>query len=299
MQARRQRGRPRAAAGRAATSCLAPDDPHGVALQHISLRGRGGEIVGIAGVAGNGQDELFAAMSGERAGAGSRRRRHRRAMPRGRRRSRAAQARRGLRAGGAARPRAPRRACSCRRTRCCPATPPAAWSGTASSTRAAALAGGRPRHRRPSTCARASAIRKPRSAVRRQSAEIRRRPRNPARTRRAGRRASRPGASTPARPPMIRQALIDLAARGRGGPGHQPGPRRALRNRRPHRRDVPRPPVGAAWRRGCEPREARPADGRQQRWTSRKRRMQLVLETARRARRALIALALAADRRRA
>src|SRR5213082_2627333 len=40
---------------------LEPDDPHGVRLQHISLELRGGEILGIAGVAGNGQDELFAA----------------------------------------------------------------------------------------------------------------------------------------------------------------------------------------------------------------------------------------------
>src|SRR5438105_5182796 len=45
---------------------LEPDDPHGVRLQHISLELRGGEILGIAGVAGNGQDELFAALSGER-----------------------------------------------------------------------------------------------------------------------------------------------------------------------------------------------------------------------------------------
>src|SRR5246500_1304873 len=45
---------------------LAPDDPHGVRLEHISLELRGGEILGIAGVAGNGQDELFAALSGER-----------------------------------------------------------------------------------------------------------------------------------------------------------------------------------------------------------------------------------------
>jgi general nucleoside transport system ATP-binding protein len=45
---------------------LAPDDPHGVKLEHISLELRGGEILGIAGVAGNGQDELFAALSGER-----------------------------------------------------------------------------------------------------------------------------------------------------------------------------------------------------------------------------------------
>ena len=34
--------------------------------QHISFELRGGEILGIAGVAGNGQDELFAALSGER-----------------------------------------------------------------------------------------------------------------------------------------------------------------------------------------------------------------------------------------
>src|SRR5437763_2869323 len=45
---------------------LEPDDPHGVRLQNISLELRGGEIFGIAGVAGNGQDELFAALSGER-----------------------------------------------------------------------------------------------------------------------------------------------------------------------------------------------------------------------------------------
>jgi len=46
---------------------LTPDDPHGVYLQDISLEVMGGEILGIAGVAGNGQDELFAALSGERA----------------------------------------------------------------------------------------------------------------------------------------------------------------------------------------------------------------------------------------
>src|ERR1700745_3471463 len=45
---------------------LEPDDPHGVRLQHVSLELKGGEILGIAGVAGNGQDELFAALSGER-----------------------------------------------------------------------------------------------------------------------------------------------------------------------------------------------------------------------------------------
>ena len=45
---------------------LEPDDAHGVRLEHISLELKGGEILGIAGVAGNGQDELFAALSGER-----------------------------------------------------------------------------------------------------------------------------------------------------------------------------------------------------------------------------------------
>ena len=45
---------------------LEPDDPHGVRLDGISLQVQGGEILGIAGVAGNGQDELFAALSGER-----------------------------------------------------------------------------------------------------------------------------------------------------------------------------------------------------------------------------------------
>jgi simple sugar transport system ATP-binding protein len=48
---------------------LAPDDPHGTHLRDVALEVRGGEIVGVAGVAGNGQDELFAALSGERASA--------------------------------------------------------------------------------------------------------------------------------------------------------------------------------------------------------------------------------------
>jgi general nucleoside transport system ATP-binding protein len=49
---------------------LPPDDPHGVALDDVTLEVCGGEIVGIAGVAGNGQDELFAALSGERLATG-------------------------------------------------------------------------------------------------------------------------------------------------------------------------------------------------------------------------------------
>ncbi len=45
---------------------LASRDPFGTHLQNIDLRVRSGEIVGIAGVSGNGQKELMAALSGER-----------------------------------------------------------------------------------------------------------------------------------------------------------------------------------------------------------------------------------------
>jgi simple sugar transport system ATP-binding protein len=45
---------------------LASDDPHGVSLKALNLDLRQGEILGIAGVAGNGQEEFFAALSGER-----------------------------------------------------------------------------------------------------------------------------------------------------------------------------------------------------------------------------------------
>ena len=45
---------------------FAPDDPHGVKLDGVTFELAAGEILGLAGVAGNGQDELFAALSGER-----------------------------------------------------------------------------------------------------------------------------------------------------------------------------------------------------------------------------------------
>ncbi len=45
---------------------LPADGPFGVGLKSIRLSVRGGEIVGIAGVAGNGQQELFDLISGER-----------------------------------------------------------------------------------------------------------------------------------------------------------------------------------------------------------------------------------------
>ena len=43
----------------------ASKDPFGTSLKKVSLELRKGEIVGIAGVAGNGQDELLKALSGE------------------------------------------------------------------------------------------------------------------------------------------------------------------------------------------------------------------------------------------
>ncbi len=45
---------------------LEPDGPFAVRLDRVSLQVRSGEVVAIAGGAGNGQSELFAALSGER-----------------------------------------------------------------------------------------------------------------------------------------------------------------------------------------------------------------------------------------
>lgn len=45
---------------------LPAEVPHGIDLKRVSLEVRAGEILGIAGVAGNGQNELLAALSGER-----------------------------------------------------------------------------------------------------------------------------------------------------------------------------------------------------------------------------------------
>jgi general nucleoside transport system ATP-binding protein len=45
---------------------LVPEAAHGVPLRDVSLQLRAGEVLGIAGVAGNGQSELVAALSGER-----------------------------------------------------------------------------------------------------------------------------------------------------------------------------------------------------------------------------------------
>ena len=45
---------------------LPPEDPFGTTLKELQLSVHSGEIVGIAGVSGNGQKELMAALSGER-----------------------------------------------------------------------------------------------------------------------------------------------------------------------------------------------------------------------------------------
>jgi simple sugar transport system ATP-binding protein len=45
--------------------CLEKEDQFGVTLTDISLNVRAGEVVGIAGVSGNGQQELLYALSGE------------------------------------------------------------------------------------------------------------------------------------------------------------------------------------------------------------------------------------------
>ena len=44
---------------------VTPEDPHGTKLDAVTFELAAGEILGLAGVAGNGQDELFAALSGE------------------------------------------------------------------------------------------------------------------------------------------------------------------------------------------------------------------------------------------
>ena len=62
-KAKRASGQPRLVLDRLN---LPQDGPFGVALSNISLSVAGGEVVAIAGVAGNGQSELFDAVSGEK-----------------------------------------------------------------------------------------------------------------------------------------------------------------------------------------------------------------------------------------
>ena len=78
---------------------------HGVSLKDVSLEVRGGEVVGVAGVAGNGQSELFAYLSGELIAGKGRGDPHRRRAGRRRRHHAPARATGGVRARRAQRPR--------------------------------------------------------------------------------------------------------------------------------------------------------------------------------------------------
>jgi simple sugar transport system ATP-binding protein len=62
---KRETHEPGAAVMQVAGLSLARDDQFGVDLQSIDLQVRAGEVVGIAGVSGNGQKELLYALSGE------------------------------------------------------------------------------------------------------------------------------------------------------------------------------------------------------------------------------------------
>jgi simple sugar transport system ATP-binding protein len=66
MPAKREGGRIGEVKLRVDSLSLPSEDPFGVDLKGVSLGVRAGEIVGIAGVAGNGQEELMAALIGER-----------------------------------------------------------------------------------------------------------------------------------------------------------------------------------------------------------------------------------------
>ena len=227
-------------------------------LDGITFEVAAGEILGIAGVAGNGQDELFAALSGEvladsadairiddtDAGRLS----HHRAPP----------ARRGLRAGGAARPR-DRAALHALRERAAH-RPRGEPDGAARLHRSRAGARLRRPHHQGLRCAQGKARPGGGQPLGRQPAEVRGRPRNPARAARAGRqpadlgrRCRRGGRDPPG-------AHRSRGARRRRA-GDEPGPRRALRDFRPHGRDLRRAAVGAAPDAPRRPRRDRHADG--------------------------------------
>ena len=263
-------GEVKAASGRTATLprllirdlSMEPDDPHGVHLRNISVEVKGGEILGIAGVAGNGQDELFSALSGERlsehtdsviidgeaAGALS------------------VTARRRLGAAFVPEERlghgtAPRMRLS----------ENALLTGHAASGMVK-----RGFVDKPATLAtvdktthdlrRAQGQARPGSGqpVGRQLAKIHCRPRNPARAGRAGREPADLGRRCRRRRRHPPGAARFVGARHRGA-GDQPGPRRVGRDLRPYRRHVPRPPVRADRGGSGHARKIGTADGRRQR----------------------------------
>ena len=159
---------------------LPRDDQFGVDLDGIRFEVRAGEIVGIAGVSGNGQQELLAALSGEdtRAPAGRSRcsaATSRASSPRRRRAAGPA-----LRARGAARAAARCRRSRWRRTRCSRAPRRSARSGWIRTADVAALAdrADQPLQRQGRRPGRGGA-----EPVGRQPAEVHRRARDRRRTR--------------------------------------------------------------------------------------------------------------------
>ena len=68
MRAVDRSGRSPGAVALKVDNLTSPAHPEGVALKHLSFEVRAGEIFGIGGVAGNGQEELLSALSGETTG---------------------------------------------------------------------------------------------------------------------------------------------------------------------------------------------------------------------------------------
>ncbi len=263
---------------------LEPDDPHGTHLDDVSLEVRGGEVVGIAGVAGNGQDELFAALSGERLSSGE-----------------GAVVIDGQAAG---------RLNVTERRRMGAAFVPEERLGHGTAPRMKLSENALLTGHAASGMVKRGFINKLATLAHVDRTtkvfDVRKAKRDPEAVSLSGGNLQKfivgreilrePGVLVVSQPTWgvdagaaatIRQALIDLAGRGTAVLGHQPGPRRTGRDRRPHRRDVPRPAVGAARAGRRDAGKARTADGRRQRRPSegmaktrsiQRRSMQLVLE---------------------
>ena len=261
-------GEVKAAAGRATgvprlvvrDLALEPDDPHGVRLQGDLARSAGRRDRRHRRRLRQRPGRIVRGAVGRTAFAGGRQRGDRRHRGRHHVDHRTASPRRRLRAGGATRPRhraaheavrqcAAHRACGERHGAIAASSiaPPCSIRWTAPP--------------RSSTCARPSATRRrcSLSGGNLQKFVV-------------GREILRePGVLVVAQPTwgvdagaaaVIRQALIDLAAPRRRGAGGQPGSRRARGDRRPHRRDLPRPPVAGDRCGDGDPGIAGSADGR-------------------------------------
>ena len=260
-QSRARARRPRCRASSSTISAWSPTIRTASGCKHISLELKGGEILGIAGVAGNGQDELFAALSGERLvedpgtvvidgiAAGHLSITQRRKL------------------GAAFVPEerlghgtAPRMKLS----------ENALLTGHAAS--------GMVQHGFVNTAATLKTVDRATEAF-----DVRKAKRDPEAASLSGGNLQKfvvgreilrnPAVLVVSQPTwgvdagaaaVIRQALLDLAAGGAAVLVTSQDLDELDRNHRPDRGDVPRPPVGTAGDRGSQPREARPVDGRKQ-----------------------------------